>query len=37
VYKTAERLAQFSELRVMKRSSSDFEGIHCGSRRKRDT
>jgi hypothetical protein len=37
VYKTAERRAQLSELRVMKRSSSDFEGTHWGNRRKRET
>jgi hypothetical protein len=33
----AERRAQLSEFRVMKRSKSDFEGTHPGKRRKRDT
>jgi len=33
----AERRAQLSEFRVMKRSNSDFEGIHRGKRRNLDT
>lgn len=37
MYKTAERRAQLSELRVIKRNSSDFEGTHFGNRRKRET
>jgi len=33
----ADRLAQLSELRVMNRSRSDFDGIHWGKRRNRET
>ena len=35
--RTTERLAQFSEFRVRRRRSNDFEGIQRGNRRMRAT